>query len=137
MSCGESSARLYQLNDGRFQIVESGAITPFMHGFRYALVEAPLAEFIKSLGVERVTFEPAVIFDRGENKEYRSHFTMRVGQFFVPSEIRDLNLDVDRILTMGEEYIFISPSLKEKLGNRPFLCIEFSEGLNGFAGSDV
>lgn len=106
-----------------------------MCGFQYTLVEVALANFIKSIDVERLVFEPAVIFSCRKNEEYRSHYKMLVNQFFSVSEINDLNLNGDRFLIMGDEYLFVSPSLKEKLENSSFKYLEFSEGLEGFGGS--
>lgn len=135
VSCNQLSSKLYPLNDGRFQIIDiDGSIAPLMCGFQYALVEVELANFIKSIGVERVAFEAAIIFSRRKNEEYRSHYKMLVNQFFSASEINDLNIDDDRFLIMEEEYLFVSPSLKEKLENSPFKYLKFSKGLESFAG---
>jgi hypothetical protein len=135
VSCLEPASKLYQLNDGRFQMIDQDGIAPLMYGCGYILMEAPLADFIKAIGVERVGIEPAIIFDRRQNKEYHTHQSVKVGQSFSSSEINDLNLDGDRLLFMGNEYLFVSPSLKSKLANGPFKYLEFSEGLYGFAGS--
>lgn len=135
VSCLEPAAKLYQLNDGRFQMIDKEGVAPLMCGYGYILMEAPLADFIKAMGVERVGIESAVIFDRRRNKEYHTHRSVKVGQSFSSSEINDLNLNGDRLLFMGNEYLFVSPSLKSKLANGLFKYLEFSEGLHGFAGS--
>ena len=137
VSCIEPSAKLYQLNDGRFQMIEQGGTAPLMSGFGYILMDEPLANFIKAIGVERVGIEPAVIFDRRQGKEYHTHHKVTVGQSFSSGEINDLNLDGDRLLLRGREYLFASPLLKGKLAEGPFKYLEFSEGLYGFAGTRV
>jgi hypothetical protein len=135
ISCLEPAAKLYRLNDGRFQLIGHGGITPLMCGFGYILMAAPLADFIKAIGVERIDIERAVILDRRQNKEYHTHHSLTVGDTFSSSEIDDLNLDGDRLFIMGNEYLFASPSLKSKLANGLFKYLEFGEGLYGFAGS--
>lgn len=137
VSCLEPAAKLYRLNDGRFQMIDEGAVAPLMCGYGYVLVEATLADFIKAAGVERVSIEPAVILDRRQNKEHNTHQFVKVGQSFSSNEINDLNLDDDRLLFLGNEYLFVSPSLKSKLENTSFNYLDFTEGLYGFSGSRV
>ena len=132
-----NAARLYQLNDGRFQIIDKGALTPLMIGYRYALIEAPLASYLLSLNVSGVSFRPAVIWDRRKDQEHHSHRNMILDQRFEPARIGDLDLAGKRILRMGEEYLLISPELKERLESSPFKYLKFSKGLRGFAGNDT
>jgi hypothetical protein len=44
MSCLESHPRLYQLSNGRFQIMEEGDLAPMMVGYEYVLVERGRSE---------------------------------------------------------------------------------------------
>jgi hypothetical protein len=44
MSCVEQHALLYQLPDGRFQILDKRGLAPMMTGYDYVLVEQALAE---------------------------------------------------------------------------------------------
>src|SRR5262245_50785001 len=100
MYCEGNTARLYQLSDGRFQIVDKGAVTPLMVGYGYALLEAPLASYLQSLNVSGVSFRPAVIWDRRKDQEYHSHQNMIVDQRFERGRISELDLDGKRILRM-------------------------------------
>ncbi len=106
-----------------------------MSGYKYLLVENALASYLESLGLERVHFESAVLFDRVTGEEFTSHTRLRVGQLFRDDQISDLALDGPRLLTMNDEYYFVSPELKELLEQGSFEYLQFSEGLNGFAGA--
>lgn len=135
--CIQSSTypvKLFELSDGRFQLQASAPAGPFLAGSGYLLVERNLAAFLVEQGIERVTFEDAVLFDRPSGQEFRTHVRIRVGQFFSPSQINDLDVTGRRILTMNDEYYFVSPELKKFLQEAQFEYLEFSEGLAGFGG---
>jgi hypothetical protein len=125
-------ARVYELEDGRFQFVESGTSAPYMECYQALLVENLLADFLRSLGLNRVKFEPVVLFDRTTGEEQRSHTRVRVGQLFREDQILDMELDGPRLLTLNDEYYFASPDLKNLLERSPFAYLRFSEGLSGF-----
>ena len=125
---------LYQLQDGRFQLIKDGPVAPFMAGPGYLLVETALAEFFQSLGLERVKYEPAVVWNRVTDVESHDYVSMAVGQWFSQDQVWDLNLEGDRLLVLADQYSFGSPSLKALLGNACFPYLQFSEGLSGFAG---
>ena len=131
--CDSPAVGLFELADGRFQTIERGPIAPFMAGPGYLLVEASFAGYLQSLAVERVIYKPVVLFLPDTGEEVRSYNSLKVGQFFQPDEINDLALDGLRILSMGEQYFFVSPGLKELLSHSPFRYLKFSEGLSGFA----
>lgn len=133
VSCELQPARLYELKDGRFQIVVKGPLAPFMPGYHYLLVVHELAEFLKHIDIERVRYEPAVIFSPISGEEYRTHTRIRVGQYFTHDQLRDLPLDGNRLLTMNDQYFFVSPELKARLETGPFPYLRFTEGLRGFA----
>jgi len=133
ITCSLPSVRLYELNDGRFQLIERGPIAPVMCGYRYMLVEQPLVSFLRELQIERVRYEQAVLFNRGTGEELRTHVRLHVGQFFQVDRLQDLQLDGPRLLTMNDEYYFASPELKERLEASAFKYLCFSEGLEGFA----
>ena len=135
--CEQHAARLYQLKDGRFQIIDSGPITPLMCGPGYVLLENHLAAFLQEQEIERVAFQPAVIWNRRENIEFQTHQFMAVNHYFSSNQIRDLNLLGERFLTMGDEYLFVTPALKERLEKSPFNFLRFSEGLSEFVGSNT
>lgn len=129
------SVRLFELNDGRFQLLEPGPIGPFLSGSGYLLVERHLGEFLVEQGVERITREDAILFDRPSGTEVRTHVRIRVGQYFTSDQICDLDLTGPRLLTMNDEYYFASPNLRDRLQQSPFGYLTFSEGLSGFAGA--
>lgn len=108
--------------------------TPFMSGYRYLIVEETLAACLANCGVERVRYEPAILFDRTSGTEHGGHVQVHVSQFFKPQDIKDLALDGSRIFTMSDQYYFVSPDLKRQLEHSPFTYLRFSEGLTGFAG---
>jgi hypothetical protein len=129
------SVRLFELDDGRFQLLEAGAIGPFLGGPGYLLVERNLGSFLVQQGVEQITCEDAVLFDRPSGGEFRTHVRIRVGQYFTADQICDLDLTGPRLLTMNDEYYFVSPELRDLLQQTPFTYLTFSEGLTGFAGT--
>jgi hypothetical protein len=135
LSCKHPSVRVFELDDGRFQLVEHGEVGPVVSGYKHLLIEARLATFLKDLGLERVTFEPVAFFLRSTGKEWSSHERVRVGQYFKVDRVKDLALDGHRILTLNDEYYFVSPSLKQVLESAGFDYLEFTEGLTGFAAS--
>ena len=135
LSCSLPADSLYQLADGRFQLIANGPIAPLMTGFDYVLAEKPLAEFLFARGLERVRFLPAIIYRRGTGEEYHTHEQLLVGQRFSSTSIRDVALDGERLLLMDERYLFASPSLKEVLAESQFDYLQFSEGLSEFVAS--
>ena len=132
--CESPVVRVYELNDGRFQLIDPGPISPFLAGYRYLLVEQNLATFLATLGIERVRYEPAVLFNRGTGEELHTHVRLSVGQFFNQNQLLDLPLDGLRLLAMDDQYYFVSPELKAELEVSPFRYLRFTEGLSGFAG---
>jgi hypothetical protein len=132
--CDLPAVRVYELNDGRFQLIDPGPISPFLSGYRYLLVERELAAFLTALGIERVRYEPAVLFNRGTGEELRTHVRLHVGQLFSENQLLDLPLDGLRLLAMHDQEYFVSPELKVELEASPFHYLRFTEGLSGFAG---
>jgi hypothetical protein len=135
LSCAQPYPRMFELADGRIQFLEAGTSAPYMAGYQSLLVENALAAYLHALGLERVKFEPVVLFNRITGEEQRSHTRIRVGQFFTPDQILDLDLDGPRLLTMNEQDYFASPALKDLLEQGPFSYLRFSEGLSAFAGA--
>lgn len=123
---------LYQLNDGRFQLINPGEISQIMSGYKYLLVENELADYLKSLEIDRVTFEPATVWDRRNDKEYRNYQKVIVNHHFTSSDINDIDLSGRQLLLMDNKYLFASPELKKVLQESPF-SISFSKGLSNFA----
>jgi hypothetical protein len=128
---------LYRLSDGRFQIIEQGRLAPLMVGFEYVLVETAFAEFVEDLDMPRLKIIDAAIYDPQRNEEIRTHKELLIRQRFSSDMIRDIDLDGDRFLLMNGTYLFVSPSLKERLEASPFKYLRFTEGLDGFAAKDA
>jgi hypothetical protein len=135
ISCDLPFARVYELADGRFQFIETGSSGPFMYGYQFLLVENSLASFLKSLEIERVNFEPAELFDRTTGEVFTTHTRIRVGQFFKPDQLPDIDLTGLRLITMNDEYYFVSPDLKAILERSQFNYLKFRVGFNGFAAA--
>lgn len=137
MSCVEQHAHalLYQLPDGKFQMMDRGGLGPMMTGYEYVLVENQFAGYLECLDVPRLEIVDAVIYDPRKKQEIRTHRQLRIGQRFSADMIRDIDLDGERLLLMGQQYVFVSPSLKVRLEASPFNYLRFSEGLSEFAGS--
>ena len=134
MTCRQPHALLYQLADGRFQIMETGSLAPMMIGYQYVLVEEALAEYLKFLDLPRVDTIPAIVFDPRQRLEIRTYRQLIIGQRFSPDMIRDLDLEGERLLLMDDQEVFASISLKQRLEESPFPYLCFSEGLSSFAG---
>jgi len=133
MSCLESHPRLYQLSDGRFQIIEEGSLASMMVGYAYVLVESELAEYIRVLDLPQLEIVDAVVYDPRQKKEDRSYRQLRIGQSFSSDMIREINLDGEGFLLMDGRWVFVSPALKQRLESSPFKYLRFTEGLSEFA----
>ena len=125
--------RLFELSDGRFQLLDATPVGAFLPGYQYLLVDSVLAEFLQALELGRVSYEPAIIFDRATGKEYRDHIRIRVSQYFTHDQLCDLDVDGLRLLTMDDEFYFVSPALKTLLKQSGFDYLCFSAGLSDFA----
>ncbi len=123
---------LYELSDGRFQLMDRTPPSPFMAGPQYLLVERALADFLREQGLDRVRLEPAVLFDRATGAEHRDHLRVRIGQFFTADQIHDLAIDGPRLMTLNDEYCFVSEMLMLRLKAAGFPYLQFSLGLSQF-----
>ena len=137
ISCSESAVGLYELADGRFQLIEDGPIAPLMVGSGYVLVENRLAEFLRKFPLERVRFEQATIWHRRTGEEHRTHERLIVSQLFSSDQINDLNLEGCRLLSLGDEHLFASPELAEQLSSGDFPYLRFNEGMKGWAANAI
>jgi hypothetical protein len=137
IDCDVPQPRLYELSDGRFQLIDAMPIGPLLCGYQYLIVERALGNFLAGLALERVRFEDAVLFDRGTGEESRTHVRIRVSQFFKADQLSDLALDGMRLLTMDDRDYFVSPDLRNVLSASSFKYLRFTEGLQGFAGDAV
>ena len=137
ISCKESHPRLYQLSDGRFQIMEKGDLAPLMVGYQYVLVEADFAEYVEVLNLPRLEVADAVIYDPRRMQEILGYKQLRIEQHFSSDMIRDINLDGERFLLMDGTHLFVSPLLRQRLDASPFKYLQFTEGLSEFAGQET
>jgi hypothetical protein len=128
----KNKTALYKLKDGRYQTIKKGDIYPIMVGYLYVLVENKIAEYFQSLDIERVTFKPAIIWERSADIEYSNYQEMILDHHFYSSQINDIDLDGMQFLLMDNQWLFVTPKLKSVLSSSG-LKLEFSEGLNGFA----
>lgn len=135
VTSSEDSVALFELEGGRFQMIESGPVAQFASGYQYLLVSRTLAKYLKSLKVPQITFAPAVVLNRTTGEEHRSHTRVFVHQSFYPDDIKALALDGLQMFAMNGEHFFVSPSLKFALEANEFSYLQFSEGLNSFAGA--
>ncbi|MEH6459052.1 hypothetical protein [Chitinimonas sp. JJ19] len=133
MRCTVESVGLFELSDGRFQLIRTGPVAPLVTGPGYVLAEHALAEFLMHSSVSAVRFEPAVIWHRSANVEHHTHKRLIIGHYFSADQIDDLNLDGNRLLILDDEYLFASPSLMHCFNQTEFSYLEFSEGLSSFA----
>jgi hypothetical protein len=138
MTCRQPHALLYQLADGRFQIMETGSLAPLMvgygYGYGYVLVEEALGAYLEILDLPRVDIISTVIYEPRQQLEIRTYQQLIMGQRFSPDMINDLDLEGERLLLMGNREVFASDLLKRRLENSPFQYLCFSEGLSSFAG---
>jgi len=128
----ENEVDLYQLDDGRYQTLKKGDISPIMIGYKYVLVENKVVEYFQNLEIERVTYKPATIWSRRTDAENSNYQEMIVHHHFESSQINDVDLDGRKFLLMDDRYLFSSPELKSVLSGSD-LGLEFSEGLSHFA----
>lgn len=111
----ENDVGLFQLKDGRFQPTQKGALSQIMVGFKYVLVENKIAHYFQSLNIERVTFKPAIIWERTIDTEHKNYQQMCINHHFDYSMARDINLEGKQFLLMDNRYLFASPELAKVL----------------------
>ncbi|MFT4906919.1 MAG: hypothetical protein ACI978_000994 [Oleispira sp.] len=134
----ENSVDLYQLNDGRFQIIKKGVLAPIMIGYKYILVEKDIATYFMGLGIDRVSFEPAIVWDRKSDSENIDYVSMRVNHHFDTTDIGDIGDigDIDcsgtQFLIYDNQQLFVSCELKVELEKLPYK-FTFTEGFSHFA----
>tara|TARA_B110000196_G_C21144824_1_gene665964 strand:+ start:560 stop:970 length:411 start_codon:yes stop_codon:yes gene_type:complete len=122
---------LYQLNDGRFQMIKSGPLDSVMVGFKYILVKNSIADTLKELDIDRVTFKPAIIWNRKNDTEDLSYTKMEVSHHFESENLNDIDIEGSQFLLLDNRYLFVSPELKVKL-EASTLNWTFSKGFGNF-----
>ena len=126
-----NKANLYQLNDGRYQLTTDEPVEPIMVGQKYILLQNKVAEVVQNLEVERVSFEPATIWNRKTDTEYPDYQKMSVHRHFTAAEINDIDLDGKQFLVMDNQYVFVTPELKNALETTR-LNLKFNKGFSNF-----
>lgn len=110
--------------------------SPLIVGFRFVLASKEFASVLRSLEIPGVTYEKATIWDARRRREINTHFRLRIDERFEYDEVRDLELEGLHMLVMGEEALFVSPSLMRALQRQKLNFLRFSEGLSEFASSE-
>ena len=131
----EDSVPLFELEDGRFQMLKSGPIAEFASGYQYLLLGRILSKYFKSLDVPQVTYQPVVIMNRVTGEQIRSHTRVFVHRTIRQDEIKSLSLEGRHLLVMNGEHFFVSPTLKFALEANEFPYLQFTEGLSAFASA--
>ncbi len=123
---------LYELGDGRFQLMNGAEPEQIMIGYGYIFVENELATTLENLDVERIKFFPAILFDRSKMKELSTHSKMVVNHHFDSDQIKDLDIVGKQFLLMSNQYLFVSPELKDIL-QEVVPKLTYPKGLSRFA----
>lgn len=131
---------LYQLNDGRFQMIKQGCLAPLMCGYEYVIVENKFGDYLDTLDIQNIELQKVIIWNRQTNEEYRNYKQILFDRHFSLNQMNDLNIDglrVMLVMLMNNYYLFVSPKLKQILETSEFDCLLFSEGFSQFAGKDI
>ena len=127
---------MLELKSGVIQCVEpEPPLPPFVTRFQLVLAEERLSRLLGALDVPGLRIQPTVVTLPGGQGEVHSHCRIRVGQYFTLDQSRDLNLDGDRLLTLNDEYLFVTTSLRSKLEQAGFEYLKFSNGLSEFGAN--
>jgi len=134
VSCERVNPWFYEVGSGRFEQVHGSDIPPFIPGFQFLLVVNELADFLRTLSLEGVRFEDAVLYDPRTGAEARTHTCLRVPGSLGGGDIRNLS-DGYRMVATDDQHYFVSPALKEALMANGFEYLRFSEGFSDFCGA--
>lgn len=124
----------FEMGSGRFELVRGSDIPPLIPGYEFLLVVNELADFLRTLGIEGVRFEDAILYDPRTGAEARTHTCLRVPGSPAGGDIRDLS-DGYRMLATADQHYFVSPALKEALEAKGFDYLRFSEGFSGYCAA--
>ena len=86
---------------------------------------------LQELEVERVSFEPATIWNRKTDTEYTDYQKLSVHRHFSSADLNDIDLDGKQFLVMDLDYLFVTPELKKALETTK-LNLKFGEGFSKF-----
>ena len=122
---------LYQLNDGRYQLIRDTEIDSIMIGHKYTLVRDDVVEKIIDTGVERVSFEPAIIWNRKINKVYSNYQKMTSHRHIESSNLNSIDIEGKQFLVLDNHHLFATPELKLALESLD-LGLKFRERFGNF-----
>ena len=127
----KSGHDLYQLIDGRYQIIRKGRFSDILLGHEYILVKEYIADFLLCNEVKGIRFEPAIIYDKTSAQEWHDYCVMLFDCTFNASMISMLDHAGLKAYCMDSRYLFVTPDLKVLLETTNFK-LQFSQGLNHF-----
>lgn len=123
--------KLFLLKDGRYQKITKGALEPVLVGVKYILIKKEIAEYFESLDIDRVSFKPAIIYDRSDESENTDYVRMIVNHHFDTTEFNDIDTSGKQFLLFNNEYLFVTTELKDILEKSNF-GFEFRYGFSYF-----
>lgn len=124
---------LYQLKDGRFQMIKEGKLSFYMSGYDYILLENKFADYLDSLDIPQIEFKEAVIWNRGLNREYKNYKQLIVRKYLTEENFETIDLRGLQMYLFTDNSLFVSPQLKDLLENSEFKHLSFIEGFSNFA----
>ncbi|MCA9629666.1 MAG: hypothetical protein KC766_18455 [Myxococcales bacterium] len=125
---------LYQLADGRFQLISGGCTAVLMAGVDYVLVRHDLAEHLATLGVQGFQRHPAIIYRRSEDLEILTHDCLIVEAHYDLKDLENPPLDGLRVFMVNGRMLFVTPKLRELLLDSRFRHeLSFAYGRFGIA----
>jgi len=123
---------LYQLKDGRFQMIKEGNLSPFMAGYDYILVEDNLTDFLELLDIPQIEFGNAIIWNSNTKTEYKNYKQLFIKNYLTEENFNHLDLKGLKMYLYQGGYLFVNPALKELLENSKFDYLLFSPGFSRF-----
>lgn len=123
---------LFQLSDGRFQMIKQGNLSNFMSGADYLLIENKLANFLSNLDIPLIDFRDAIVWNRKLDKEYKNFKQLIVKKYATEESFEHWDLSGLQMYLYGRNHLFVSPKLKEKLERSEFEYLLFGKGFSRF-----
>ena len=123
---------LYQLKDGRFQMIKQGNLSPFMNGFDYILIDKELAGFLNLVDIPQIEIIDAIVWNRETEVEYKNYRQLVVNKYLTEENFKTQNLKGMQMYMYGNGNLFVSPGLKQLLEKSKFDYLFFSEGYSRF-----
>ena len=119
---------LYQLKDGRCQLIHGGAVTTIMHGGSRMLVAKELIALLEQIGSPAFrVVKSATIWRRREDREYNTHVEATGMDQLHYGQLRNHDLLGEQLFSF-EGYLLVTPSLKKRLQQAGFDSLRFDLG---------